>query len=64
MKDSFKKNEMVKFVNRTEKNINGIICNQYYVVLESNELENYPIRIRRLGEKMVLWRDLTGKVKP
>ncbi|MHB8135395.1 MAG: Rieske 2Fe-2S domain-containing protein [Anaerolineaceae bacterium] len=39
-----------------------MIRNQWYVVLESNEVKAQPIGTTRLGEKMVFWRDPSGKV--
>jgi len=39
-----------------------MIRNQWYVVLESKEVKNTPIGVTRMGEKMVFWRDETGKV--
>lgn len=39
-----------------------MIRNQWYVVLESNEVGAAPIGVTRMGEKMVFWRDNTGKV--
>ncbi len=39
-----------------------MIRNQWYVVLESNEVGSRPIGVTRLGEKLVFWRDPTGKV--
>jgi phenylpropionate dioxygenase-like ring-hydroxylating dioxygenase large terminal subunit len=39
-----------------------MIRNQWYVVLESNEVGVQPIGVTRLGEKLVFWRDPTGKV--
>ncbi len=39
-----------------------MIRNQWYVVLESYEVGNKPIGVTRLGEKMVFWRDSSGKV--
>lgn len=39
-----------------------MIRNQWYVVLESNEVKAQPIGATRLGEKMVFWRDQSGKV--
>jgi len=39
-----------------------MIRNQWYVVLESNEVGARPIGVTRLGEKMVFWRDQAGKV--
>ncbi len=39
-----------------------MIRNQWYVVLESNEVGDQPVGVTRLGEKMVFWRDQTGRV--
>ena len=39
-----------------------MIRNQWYVVLESNEIGLHPVGSTRLGEKMVFWRDQAGKV--
>jgi len=39
-----------------------MIKNQWYVVLESNEVKSHPIGVTRLGEKMVFWRDTSGKI--
>jgi phenylpropionate dioxygenase-like ring-hydroxylating dioxygenase large terminal subunit len=39
-----------------------MIPNQWYVVLESNQVGTKPIGVTRLGEKMVFWRDQVGKV--
>jgi phenylpropionate dioxygenase-like ring-hydroxylating dioxygenase large terminal subunit len=39
-----------------------MIRNQWYVVLESNEVGTYPVGVNRLGEKLVFWRDPEGKV--
>lgn len=39
-----------------------MIRNQWYVVLESNEIGKKPTGVSRLGEKLVFWRDQTGKV--
>jgi phenylpropionate dioxygenase-like ring-hydroxylating dioxygenase large terminal subunit len=39
-----------------------MIRNQWYVVWESSEVVAHPIGVTRLGEKMVFWRDQTGKV--
>ena len=36
--------------------------NQWYVVLESQEVGKRPIGVTRLGEKMIFWRDQDGKV--
>lgn len=37
-----------------------MIRNQWYVVLESNEVGRQPVSVTRLGEKMVFWRDQAG----
>ena len=40
-----------------------MIPNQWYIILESNELKpNRVMGLRRMGEQMVLWRDADGKV--
>ncbi len=39
-----------------------MIRNQWYVVLESDEVGDHPVGVTRLGEKMVFWRDQAGKV--
>jgi phenylpropionate dioxygenase-like ring-hydroxylating dioxygenase large terminal subunit len=39
-----------------------MIRNQWYVVLESDEVKTQPLGVTRLGEKMVFWRDQVGKV--
>jgi len=39
-----------------------MIRNQWYIVLESDEVKAQPVGAVRLGEKMVFWRDLSGKV--
>lgn len=39
-----------------------MIRNQWYVVLETNEVGSAPIGVTRMGEKMVFWRDGVGKV--
>jgi phenylpropionate dioxygenase-like ring-hydroxylating dioxygenase large terminal subunit len=38
-----------------------MIYNQWYVILDSKELKNKPIRIKRLNENLALWRDEKGK---
>lgn len=39
-----------------------MIKNQWYVILESNEIKpGKPIGVTRMGEKMVAWRDSAGK---
>ena len=37
-----------------------MIRNQWYVVLESNEVKQHPVGVTRLGEKLVFWRDPAG----
>ena len=39
-----------------------MIRNQWYVLLESDEVRDTPIGVTRMGEKMVFWRDRSGKV--
>jgi phenylpropionate dioxygenase-like ring-hydroxylating dioxygenase large terminal subunit len=39
-----------------------MIRNQWYVVLESQEVGDKPVGATRLGEKLVFWRDASGKV--
>jgi len=40
-----------------------MIYNQWYVILESSEVKSKkPIKITRLNETMVVWRDESGKV--
>ena len=39
-----------------------MIRNQWYVVLESNEVGNKPVGVTRMGEKLVFWRDGSGQV--
>ncbi len=39
-----------------------MIRNQWYVVLESDEIGSQPKGATRLGEKMVFWRDSSGRV--
>ena len=38
-----------------------MIRNQWYVVLDSKQVGRKPIGVTRLGEKLVFWRDDTGK---
>ena len=40
-----------------------MIRNQWYVVLESNEVRKRPIGVTRLGENLVFWRDQAGRVR-
>jgi phenylpropionate dioxygenase-like ring-hydroxylating dioxygenase large terminal subunit len=40
-----------------------MIPNQWYVILESNEVKpGKPVGVTRMGEKLVLWRDSQGQV--
>ena len=39
-----------------------MIRNQWYILLESNEVKDKPVGVTRMGEKMVFWRDAMGKV--
>ncbi|MBN1687414.1 MAG: aromatic ring-hydroxylating dioxygenase subunit alpha [Spirochaetales bacterium] len=39
-----------------------MIRNQWYVILESKEVDRKPRKFRRMGESLVLWRDQEGKV--
>ena len=39
-----------------------MIRNQWYIVLESDEVGQKPVGVTRLGEKMVFWRDQAGRV--
>jgi phenylpropionate dioxygenase-like ring-hydroxylating dioxygenase large terminal subunit len=39
-----------------------MIRNQWYVVLESDEVKSRPVGVIRLGERLVFWRDPSGKV--
>ena len=39
-----------------------MIRNQWYVVLESQEVKHKPIGVTRMGEKLVFWRDAQGQV--
>jgi phenylpropionate dioxygenase-like ring-hydroxylating dioxygenase large terminal subunit len=45
------------------KELTAMIRNQWYVVLDSNEVGAHPIGVTRLGEKMVFWRDQDGAVR-
>lgn len=38
-----------------------MIRNQWYVVLESSEVNRKPLAVTRRGEKLVFWRDRSGK---
>jgi phenylpropionate dioxygenase-like ring-hydroxylating dioxygenase large terminal subunit len=39
-----------------------VIRDQWYVVLESDEVKSRPVGVIRLGERLVFWRDPSGKV--
>lgn len=39
-----------------------MIYNQWYVILDSKELKNKPLRIKRLNVNLALWRDESGTV--
>ena len=39
-----------------------MIRNQWYVLLESDEVKDKPVGVTRMGEKMVFWRNRAGKV--
>ncbi len=38
-----------------------MIRNQWYVVLESKEVRRKPVGVTRMGEKLVFWRDASGR---
>lgn len=39
-----------------------MIKNQWYIVLESREVKDKPVGVTRLGEKLVFWRNRSGKL--
>jgi len=39
-----------------------MIPNQWYVVLESRQVKKQPVGVTRMGERLVFWRDGTGRV--
>ena len=39
-----------------------MIRNQWYVLLESDEVKSKPVGVTRMGEKLVFWRDQAGAV--
>lgn len=39
-----------------------MIRNQWHIVLESKEVGKKPVGVTRMGEKMVFWRNESGKV--
>ena len=40
-----------------------MIRNQWYVVLDSKQVRDKPVGVKRLGEKLVFWRDSKHKVR-
>ena len=39
-----------------------MIPKQWYVVMDSNQVRHKPVGVVRMGEKLVFWRDTSGKV--
>lgn len=39
-----------------------MIPNQWYVVLSSDQVKDRPVGVTRMGEKLVFWRDSSGRV--
>ncbi len=39
-----------------------MIKNQWYVVLSSRQVKDKPVGVKRMGENLVFWRDINGKV--
>ncbi len=39
-----------------------MIRNQWYAVLDSSEVESRPVGLTRMGERLVFWRDNSGRV--
>jgi len=39
-----------------------MIPNQWYAVMDSSQVRSKPVGVVRMGEKLVFWRDSTGKV--
>jgi phenylpropionate dioxygenase-like ring-hydroxylating dioxygenase large terminal subunit len=39
-----------------------MIPNQWYVVLDSNQVKKKPVGVTRMGEKLVFWRDKEGRL--
>jgi phenylpropionate dioxygenase-like ring-hydroxylating dioxygenase large terminal subunit len=39
-----------------------MIPNQWYALMESKQVKDKPVGVTRMGEKLVFWRDGTGKV--
>ncbi len=48
---------------RTEYLLRNGLRNQWYCIAASSEVTNKPLGIKRLGERLVLWRDQQGKVR-
>jgi phenylpropionate dioxygenase-like ring-hydroxylating dioxygenase large terminal subunit len=39
-----------------------MIPNQWYVVLDSDQVKQAPVGVTRMGEKLVFWRDSRGRL--
>jgi len=39
-----------------------MIPNQWYILIESEQVKDKPVGVTRMGEKMVFWRDASGQV--
>jgi len=39
----------------------NMIPKQWYVVMDSTQVRNKPVGVVRMGEKLVFWRDSSGK---
>ena len=39
-----------------------MIPNQWYVVMDSSQAKDKPVGVTRMGEKLVLWRDMTNRI--
>lgn len=39
-----------------------MIPNQWYILMESKQVKRRPVGVTRMGEKLVFWRDETGRV--
>jgi phenylpropionate dioxygenase-like ring-hydroxylating dioxygenase large terminal subunit len=39
-----------------------VIPKQWYVVMDSTQVKGRPVGVVRMGEKLVFWRDSSGKV--
>ena len=39
----------------------GMIPNQWYIVMDSSQIKDKAVGVIRMGEKLVFWRDATGK---